>query len=244
MAAVLVLVIASVNVASMLSARAIARRREMALRTALGAGRARLVRQLLTESLLLFLVGAVGGLAVAWFATAALERIPIPGDESLSLELSPDPRVFVVRADRVARDRAHLFGLAPALQGVGRGHHVAPAERLGGERRATFVRGERAHCRAACALARAARRGRALHCARSTTARAIDPGFDPTGVATAPFNTESWGYDSTRARAFYRALRERVASLPGVTARLVHRHSAAHHVEQRRHHSASRAGPR
>ena len=78
-AAALVLVIASVNVASMLSARAIARRREMALRTALGAGRARLVRQLLTESLLLFLVGSIGGVVVAWLATGALERIPIPG---------------------------------------------------------------------------------------------------------------------------------------------------------------------
>ena len=94
-AAGLVLVIASVNVGSMLSARAIARRREMALRTALGAGRGRLVRQLLTESLLLFFVGSIGGVAVAWFATGALERIPIPGDSSLSLELSPDPRIYV-----------------------------------------------------------------------------------------------------------------------------------------------------
>ena len=119
-AALLVLIIASVNVASMLSARAVARRREMALRTALGAGRVRLVRQLLTESLVLFVLGSIGGVAVAWAATGALERIPIPGTgEALSLELSPDPRVMAF-ALVVSLATGLVFGLAPALQGVGR----------------------------------------------------------------------------------------------------------------------------
>ena len=77
-AACLVLLIAGVNVAAMLSARSLERRRELAVRAALGAGRIRLLRQLLTEILVLFLLGAFGGLIVTHFATAALEQLPSP----------------------------------------------------------------------------------------------------------------------------------------------------------------------
>ena len=77
-AAALVLVIAGVNVAALLSARYTARSRDLAVRAALGAGRLRLIRQLLTEVLALFALGALGGFAVATAATAALERLPLP----------------------------------------------------------------------------------------------------------------------------------------------------------------------
>jgi len=73
--------------------RATARRHEMGLRTALGAGRGQLVRQLLTETLLLFLAGSAGGLVLAWAGTSALEQLKLPGDAGLMLELSPDLRV-------------------------------------------------------------------------------------------------------------------------------------------------------
>ena len=215
-AAGLVLVIASVNVGSMLSARAIARRREMALRTALGAGRARLVRQLLTESLLLFLAGALGGMAVAWFATGALERIPIPGDSSLSLELSPDPRVFIFSL-LVAVATGLVFGLAPALQGVSRDITA----RLRNDAAASSAR--RSLAGNAIIVAQLAL-SLVLLVAAGLFTRALndgartDPGFEPNGVATAYFNAESWGYDSTKADRFFRALRERVAAMPGVTA--------------------------
>ncbi|MES1259474.1 MAG: ABC transporter permease, partial [Gemmatimonadota bacterium] len=80
----LVLVIASVNVAGMLLARASVRRREMAIRVALGAQRNRLVRQLLTESVLLFLGGAIGGLAIAFWSTRLFARIQLPAEVPLS----------------------------------------------------------------------------------------------------------------------------------------------------------------
>jgi len=215
-AAGLVLVIASINVGSMLSARAVARRREMALRTALGAGRGRLVRQLLTESLLLFLIGSLGGIAVAWFATAALERIPIPGDSSLSLELSPDPRVLIF-AVAVSLATGLVFGLAPALQGVGRDITA----RLRNDTTASSARRSlagNAIIVAQLALSLVLLVAAGLFTRALNDGARVDPGFEPNGVATAYFNAESWGYDSTRAQRFFRALRERVGTMPGVTA--------------------------
>ncbi|HZB25624.1 MAG TPA: FtsX-like permease family protein, partial [Vicinamibacterales bacterium] len=94
-AATLVLIIAAANVSTLLAMRATARRREMGIRTALGAGRGRLVRQLLTETLTLFLLGGFGGTLLAAVGTGALERLPIPSDQGLSLELSPDLRVLL-----------------------------------------------------------------------------------------------------------------------------------------------------
>jgi predicted permease len=215
-AAGLVLLIASVNVASMLSARAVARRREMALRTALGAARGRLVRQLLTESLLLFLIGAVGGMAVAWVATGALELISIPGDASLSLELSPDPRVFAF-ALLTSLAAGLVFGLAPALQGVSKDI----TSRLRNDTAASSARRTLASNvlivgQLALSLVLLVAAGLFIR-ALDDGAR-IDPGFQTAGVATARFNAESWGYDSVKARAFYTSLSERAAAIPGVTA--------------------------
>ena len=215
-AAGLVLVIASVNVGSMLSARAITRRREMALRTALGAGRGRLVRQLLTESLLLFLVGSIGGVAVAWFATGALERIPIPGDSSLSLELSPDPRVYVF-AVLVSLATGLLFGLAPALKGVERDITSRLRNDSAGSSARRSLAGN-AIIVAQLALSLVLLVAAGLFTRALSDGARVDPGFEPNGVATTYFNPESWGYDSTKAQRFYRDLRERVKSMPGVTA--------------------------
>jgi putative ABC transport system permease protein len=216
-AAMLVLVIASVNVASMLSARAVARRREMVLRTALGASRARLVRQLLTESLVLFLLGSIGGVAVAWLATGALERIPIPGTgEALSLELSPDPRVLVF-ALVVSLATGLVFGLAPALQGAGR--DIAARlrnETAGAGARRSIVGNALIVAQLALSLVLLVAAG--LFTKALDVGARLDPGFDATGVMTATFDPRSWGYDSVKAGTFYRAVRERVASEPGVTA--------------------------
>ena len=215
-AAGLVLMIASVNVASMLSARALARRREMALRTALGAGRARLVRQLLTESLLLFVFGAFGGVVVAWVATSAFERLPVPGNVTVALELSPDPRVLAF-ALVVSLITGIVFGLAPALQAAQRDitSRLREDSAAAGTRRSlignALMVGQLAFSLvllvAAGLFLRALERG-----------AGVDPGFNVSGVASAWFNAESWGYDETRARAFYAGLREQLESVPGVTA--------------------------
>ncbi len=213
-ASALVLLIASVNVAAMLSARAVARRREMAVRAALGAGRGRLVRQLLTESLVLFALGAMGGIAVAIFATRALERLPLP--DEISLDLAPDYRAIGF-ALVVTLVTGIVFGLAPALQGA----RTDISKRIREDAAASGVRrtamgnllivGQLSLSLlllvAAGLFLRALDRG-----------NRIDPGFESTGVSVATLNTESWGYDSAKAREFYRALRERIKGEHGVAS--------------------------
>ncbi|MEX2179518.1 MAG: ABC transporter permease [Gemmatimonadaceae bacterium] len=215
-AATLVLLIASVNVASMLSARAVARRGEMALRTALGAARGRLVRQLLTESVALFVMGAVGGVVVAWLATSAFERVYIPSSDGLSLELTPDPSVLAF-ALIVALATGIVFGLAPALQGAEKNITLRlRSESAAGGARRSFFGNALIVGQLALSLVLLVTAGLFMR-ALSYGAR-VDPGFERAGVLVMSFNSESWGYDSTRARAFYGAVRDRVAALPGVTA--------------------------
>jgi predicted permease len=214
-AATLVLLIASVNVASMLSARGIARQREIAVRAALGAGRGRLVRQLLTESLVLFLMGALGGVGLALLATRALEHLPITATLPIALELSPDLRVlgFTLLVSLVT---SVTFGLAPALRAARMdittrlrddSHATGPRRRVLNQ---TLIVGQLALSLtllvAAGLFLRALDRG-----------SRVDPGFDPAGVAVAQLNPESWGYDEKRGRAFFHTLREQVAVLRGVT---------------------------
>jgi predicted permease len=213
-ASTLVLLIASVNVAAMLSARAVARRREMAVRAALGAGRWRLVRQLLTESLLLFTLGAAGGIAIAFAATRSLQRLPLP--DEISLDFAPDYRVIGF-ALLVALVTGVIFGLAPALSAA-RGDiakRIREESTAGGARRTlmgnVLVVGQLSLSLlllvAAGLFLRALQRG-----------NRVDPGFDSAGVSVATLNTESWGYDQAKGRAFYRSLRERLEAVPGVSA--------------------------
>ena len=212
-ASALVLVIASVNVAGMLSARAMARRREMAVRAALGARRGRLVRQLLTESLVLFLFGALGGIAIVIPATKALQQLPLP--DIISLDLAPDWRVIAF-ALAVSLVTGVVFGLAPALQAARTdiAKRIRDESQAGGSRRSragnALVVGQLALSLlllvAAGLFLRALERG-----------NRIDPGFDSSGVSVSQLNAESWGYDSAKARAFFGALRNRLESTPGVT---------------------------
>ena len=215
-AAALVLVIAGVNVAALLSARYVSRSRDLAVRAALGAGRLRLIRQLLTEVLALFALGALGGFAVASAATAALERLPLPASVPITLEISPDLRVlaFAVAAALAA---GLVFGLAPALQGARRDiTDRLKAESAGTGRRRSrlgrvLVAGQLALSLvllvAAGLFVRAVDRG----------AR-IDPGYERDGIATTLFDPESWGYDTGASTAFYAAVRDRMATTPGVSA--------------------------
>jgi predicted permease len=213
-AATAVLLIAGVNVAAMLSARSLAHRREFAVRAALGAGRLRLVRQLLTEILLLFLAGAIAGFALAVAATSALEQISLPVSLPIMLELSPDLRVFAF-ALAISLLTGLAFGLAPALQAARRDitsrlRDDAPA---GGSRRSfmnrTLVVGQ-------LALSLTLLVAAALFVRALANGQRIDPGFDLDGVTTASFETESLGYTEARSRAFYSALRERLEAIPGI----------------------------
>jgi putative ABC transport system permease protein len=215
-AAALVLLIAGVNVAAMLSARYTARGREMAVRAALGAGRGRLLGQLLTEILTLFVVGAGGGYLVAIVATAALEQIPLPANLPISLELSPDWRVFAF-ALGVSLLGGLTFGLAPALGAARR--DVTAGLRTdsagSGVRRSRLGRGLMV-VQVALSLVLLVAAG--LFVRALGQGRQIDPGFETTNVLTATLDSESWGYDEARARMFFRALRERVQALDRVAA--------------------------
>jgi len=214
-AAGLVLLIASINVGAMLSARAIARRREMAVRAALGAARGRLVRQLLTEILVLFGIGAAGGMALAVLGTKALERMPIPAEITFAPALSPDARVFAFTIV-IALVTGVIVGLAPARRATS--VDVAAQLREGaaaGSARRTWLGNALVVGQLATSLLLLVDVGlfvRALqHAAR------IHPGFDANNVITAQLDAETWGYDQAQAHAFYRELHDRAERLPGVT---------------------------
>lgn len=214
-ASVLVLVVAGANVSTLLAMRATTRRHEMGLRTALGAGRGRLVRQLLTETLVLFAAGGVGGLLLAWAGTSALEQFSLPGDSGLMLELSPDLRVVAV-AGALALVAGLIFGIGPALRGTGQSPLmlIRSGTAGAGVRRSwmtsTLLVGQLAG--SLVLLSTTALFVRALdHGAR------IDPGFSAAHVSTASFNTEAFGYPSDRGRDFYAQLASRLAEVPGVT---------------------------
>ncbi len=210
----LVLVIACANLAGVLLARAAARRLEIAVRLALGAGRARLVRQLLVETLLLFVIGGATGLVLARGLTSLLvprlPALPFPVDVSLAL----DGRAIVFTTGLVLV--AALFsGLAPALQASKA--DVAPALKDDAQApgrvqlRHVFVTGQVALSILLVIIA-------GLFVRALERAGSMDPGFDPHGVELASLDLSQAGYTGTTGPRFARALVDRVRALPDVQA--------------------------
>jgi len=215
-AAVLVLMIAGANVSSLFAARATTKQREMGLRTALGARRGRLVRQLLTESLTVFGLGAGGGVLVAWAATSALERLPIPGDTGLFLELSPDLRVgaFALLVSLIA---GLAFGLGPALRGASHspGGLLRASSRGSSGRRSrltkTLIVGQLAGSLVLLAVA-------GVFIRALSHGATMDIGFSVDNVSTAAFTTESYGFDEAQGKRFFTDLRRNLEHAPGVSS--------------------------
>ncbi|HEX6966795.1 MAG TPA: ABC transporter permease [Gemmatimonadaceae bacterium] len=212
-AAILVLLIAGANVAGMLLARASARRREIAVRLAIGAGRWRLVRQLLTESVLLFLLGGAGGvLLTLWLSRIFAAWGPALPDGAV-LDLTPDLRVLGF-ALALAAVTGMLFALVPAVRASSA--EVAPTLKDGAERGSGRTRGRSVFVSAQLALAVVLLVAAGLCVRTLRSALAVDPGLDPDDVVVAAIDLAPNGYDEVRGRAFYRSLLERVRALPGV----------------------------
>ncbi len=213
-----VLLIACVNVANLLLSRSSARRREMGIRSSLGAGRARLVRQLLTESLLLASVGAACGIALAWAGARALVHMTtniVPRAHEISLDL----RVVAFIAG-ITLLTGVLFGLAPAIQTARA--DVASALRDGGRGNAIGFRRNRLRSVLVVdevALALVLLAGAVLMMRSFYRLQSIDPGFDTHNVLTFRTNLPGAKYKGNDpVAAFYTAALDRIRNLPGVTS--------------------------
>lgn len=215
-AVIFVFLIACANVSNLLLARASTRTREIAIRLALGASRGRIIRQLLIESLLLGLIGGVGGLLVGWWGTA-LMLTAIPIELPFWLRFDYDPAVFAFTSG-LAVISAVLFGIFPALQSTR--PNVVDEIKEGGRTSTSGARGSRLRSALVVvevALALVLLVGAGLMMRSFLNLGRVAPGFDAHGVFTfrvgfPPAVTE----DEAVIRRFFQELPRRLAALPGV----------------------------
>ncbi len=212
----LILLIACVNVANLLLGKAIARRREIAVRMSLGAPRGRIVRQLLTESLVLGLSAGVLGLAFAYWARSALWAMRPPFLQQSSLDLSLDAPVLGFTLG-VALLTGVLFGLFPALRASRPGlvQDLKEGTEVEGGLARTFnfknllVTGQ-------VALSLVALIGSGIFLRSLGEATRIDLGFEPGPLAMMTFDVSRQGYDEDRGEQFLNRVVERASQVPGI----------------------------
>ena len=215
-AVAMVLLIACANVANLMLSRAAAREREVSVRIALGAGRTRLVRQLLTESVLLALLGGAFGVALAWIGLRAL-LATAPADVPRLGDVRLDGLVLAVTLV-VSLLTGLLFGLVPALQasrpdlseGLREGGRGGTITRRGQLLRRALVVGQ-------VALVLVLLAGAGLLVRSFIALQRVDLGFRPDGLLTMRLALPMAKYQEPDARvAFYRNLMERIDAIPGV----------------------------
>jgi predicted permease len=209
----LVLLTACANVANLLLARAAMRRKESAIRLALGVSRARLVRQLLAESVLLALAAGACAVVIAALTTRFLANL-LPADMPLQLTLTPDRNVLAF-AGALSLATGLVFGLAPALRSAGAELHATLREddSRGGYRRSRL---RAAFLVAQVCMSTVLLTGAGLFARSLLNAREMDPGFAADGVVTLPIDVSLRRYDEERGRAYFDELLERLAATPGV----------------------------
>ena len=214
----LVLLIACANVANLLLVRAAGRRKEMALRLALGVGRGRLIRQLLIESALLSIAGAAAALALGRWGRDLLWTFRPPWMLSGDAALKFDGRVLGFTL-LIAVLATLVFGLAPAWSAT----HADLATELR-ERRSPWTRaGHRVNVRSLLvmvqvALSAVALTGAGLFLRSLRNAQAVNPGFDAAHLATVAVDVKSRGFTAAQGREYYARVLERAGSLPGVAS--------------------------
>jgi predicted permease len=212
----LILAIACANIANLLLARATARRREMAIRLSIGAGRWRVVRQLLTESVMLAAIGGAAGVLVAYWSVPVL-RAMLASGSSYILRAELNWRVLVATA-ALTMITGVLFGLAPALQ-VTR-INVAPVLK---ESRTAETRGRRLPINssqlliiAQLAISLVLMVGAGLFVRNLSKLQSLDMGFTRENVLVFRLNAKQAGHRQAELPSFYRGLEQRFATIPGV----------------------------
>ncbi len=212
----IVLLIACANVANLLLARAAARRKEIAVRVSLGAGRMRLVRQLLTESVVLAVLGGAFGVLVAYWARDLLLAFRPPQLLVGAIDLSLDFRVllFTLGASLLT---GLLFGLLPAIEASRPDLVLSLKDRSGmpGHHRGRLrLKGALVVGQVALSLVSLIGAGLFLRSLRN--AHQINPGFEAGNLLTVSFDLGAQRFDQPRGEDFHRRIQERVKSIPGV----------------------------
>jgi predicted permease len=213
----LVLLIACANVANLLIARATARQKEIAVRLALGAGRWRIVSQLLVESLLLAVTGGVAGLFLAmWIDHTLVEFLP-KGTTPLTISTTPDWRILAFNLG-ISLLTGVVFGLVPALQSAR--PNLAPTlkDQAGSVAGGTSVGLRKALVAAQVTLSLLLLIGAGLFIRSLQNLRDLDPGFRTKNLLTFAVDPTLNGYKKERSMQFYWQLKESLDALPGVEA--------------------------
>jgi putative ABC transport system permease protein len=216
--AMLVLLVACFNIANILLVRATARQREMAIRSAIGAGWGRLVRQSMTESLLLAILGGTGGLVFGWWAARFLSALPLGTDLPVELNFQPDVRVYLFTAILVVLT-AVLVGVIPTfpLAKTDLNHVLREGGRGSSEgRERNFMRNALVVAQLAGSLLLLVVAG--LFVRSLGKAEKLYLGFDPDHVVNVSLDIEEIGYKEPQGRDFFRAAEERLRALPGVVS--------------------------
>src|SRR5271157_648197 len=226
----LVLLIACANVANLLLARATSRQKEIAMRLALGSGRRRLIRQLLTESVLLAVAGGALGVILAYWASDVLLAFMSSGRDPVILHVSPNPNVLGFTA-AVSVLTGILFGLAPAVRGTRL--DLTPALKEGAARivgSGGRSRGLRLELGKALVVAQVAMSlllliGAGLFVRTLTNLESENVGFDRHNLLLFGIDPTQAAYKGERLARFYEELRRRIEAVPGVRSASLSRHT-------------------
>ncbi len=212
--AALVLLVACANIANLLLVRGMSRRAELSIRAALGAQRSRIVRQLLTESVLISALGGLLGLAISYLGAHALLALAFPDQHNMPIHASPSPLVIGF-AFALSLLTGVLFGLAPALMAA----RTQPAEALRSNARTTahgvsFLQRALVVLQAALSLVLLVAAG--LFAQSLNKAENVDMKLNATNRYIAHINPQAAGYTNTEVEPLYQTIEDRFHAIPGV----------------------------